>query len=88
MASFTIAARQAGVDEATRATIAGRAVSSYREAMDGFADMDFLALWYDDMPVEAALAAPDLLTDQRDRARSSASSARPRARTTSRPCAS
>ncbi|RSS57758.1 DUF2252 domain-containing protein [Streptomyces sp. WAC07061] len=45
-ASFVIAARANGFDDAERAGIVGTAVRSYREAMRGFAGMGNLDVWY------------------------------------------
>ncbi|MER6199712.1 DUF2252 domain-containing protein [Streptomyces sp. NPDC001586] len=45
-ASFVIAARANGFDDAERAVIVGTAVRSYREAMRGFAGMGNLDVWY------------------------------------------
>lgn len=68
-ASFTIAARQSGMAAADRASVTAEAVSSYRQAMADFAEMGYLALWYDTMSFEALAEAPGLFIDQRERER-------------------
>ncbi|MFD3542637.1 DUF2252 domain-containing protein [Streptomyces sp. NPDC058662] len=45
-ASFVIAGRANGFDDAERAGVVSAAVRSYREAMRGFAGMGNLAVWY------------------------------------------
>ncbi|GHB73951.1 hypothetical protein GCM10010347_50260 [Streptomyces cirratus] len=63
-ASFVIAARANGFDDAERARIVGAAVRSYREAMRGFAGMGNLDVWYTKIDQDRLEA---LGTDQLDK---------------------
>ncbi|MEU9083598.1 DUF2252 domain-containing protein [Streptomyces sp. NPDC048357] len=63
-ASFVIAARANGFDDAERAGIVGAAVRSYREAMRGFAGMGNLDVWYAKIDADRL---EDLTTDRLDK---------------------
>jgi uncharacterized protein (DUF2252 family) len=53
-ASFAIGGRENGFSDADRRAVVLATVSSYREAMAGFAGMRNLEVWYADLPVEQA----------------------------------
>ncbi|MFJ6755972.1 MULTISPECIES: DUF2252 domain-containing protein [unclassified Streptomyces] len=63
-ASFVIAGRANGFDDAERAGIVSAAVRSYREAMRGFAGMGNLDVWYAKIDADRLEA---LTTDQLDK---------------------
>ncbi|MFE6839372.1 DUF2252 domain-containing protein [Streptomyces sp. NPDC057705] len=63
-ASFVIAARANGFDDAERAGIVSATVRSYREAMRGFAGMGNLDVWYAKIDADRLEA---LTTDQLDK---------------------
>ena len=56
VASFAIAGRELGFSEKERRTVALDTVRAYREAMQGFAGMRNLEVWYSYLPVEQAFA--------------------------------
>lgn len=52
VASFAVAGRANGFDEATRARIIGRVVRVYRESVNTFSQMDRLDVWYSRLTAE------------------------------------
>jgi len=55
VASFAVAGRDRGFDDAQRQAICRRLTSSYRGAMRGFAEMRTLDLWYSRVDVDSGL---------------------------------
>src|SRR6476659_3521197 len=51
-ASFAVAGRDRGFDEATRRSVVMTAVRQYREAMAGFAEMRNIDVWYTRLDIE------------------------------------
>jgi uncharacterized protein (DUF2252 family) len=54
-ASFAIAGRENGFSDAERRKVVLATVASYREAMNAFAGMSNLRVWYSSLPVEQAV---------------------------------
>jgi uncharacterized protein (DUF2252 family) len=54
-ASFAIAGRENSFSDAERRTVVLATVASYREAMNAFAGMPNLGVWYSSLPVEEAV---------------------------------
>ena len=58
-ASFVIAGRNNGFSPADSRSAAGASVAAYRKAMQGFAEMSTLDVWYARLPADQILAGAD-----------------------------